>query len=242
MGWSLAGECLRSLERDEDAIEAFQKALNLGQEDAGTLAAIAECYRRKGDLVAAESLYVRAVSMAPAAYLHGLLHLLGLVHMDAGRHAAAADCFERSLQAFARATVARLAQDNDRNAPLVPEPAVNGEVWCECASYAAMYSTAVDDTLKAFAIPTPESALAEAESRAHGGLYWEDRTDPDGCRTRHFLPNYFNTFWRECLLDPLYCVIVWFRGTALKAVGSPDAERHFTEAQIIQGLSQSERE
>jgi hypothetical protein len=165
-----------------------------------------------------------------------MLHSLGTVLLEAGRHLAAADCFDRSLQAFARATVARLAQDNHRAAALMPEPAINAEVCCECASYAAMYSTAADATLKAFAIPTPESALAEAESRAHGGLYWEDKTDPDGCRTRHFLPNYFNAFWSACLSDPLYRVIVWSRGTALKAVGSPDAEKHLTEAQLIHAI------
>jgi tetratricopeptide (TPR) repeat protein len=237
LGWSMAGECLRSLGRDDDAIEAFQKSLDLGRVDAGTFAALADCHRGKGDLQAAESLFDRAASVASAEYLHVMLHSLGTVLLEAGRHLAAADCFERSLQAFARSTVARLAQENHRDAALVPEPAINAEVWCECASYAAMYSTAADATLKAFAIPTPESRLAEAESRAHGGLYWEDKTDPDGCRTRHFLPNYFNAFWSACLSDPLYRVIVWSRGAALKAVGSPDADKHLVEAQLIHSIA-----
>lgn len=237
MAWSMAGECLRGLGRNDDAIKAFQKSLDLGRADAGNLAALAECHRKKGDLQAAESLFERAASVAPAEYLHVMLHSLGTVLLEAGRHLAAADCFERSLQAFARATVARFAQENHRDADLAPEPPVNAEVWCECASYAAMYSTAADATLKAFAIPTPESALAEAESRAHGGRYWEDKTDPDGCRTRHFLPNYFNAFWSACLSDPLYRVIVWSRGTALKAVGSPNADKHLMEAQIIHAIA-----
>jgi hypothetical protein len=38
------------------------------------------------------------------------------------------------------------------------------------------------------------------------------------------------------LLDPLYPVILWTRGTTLKAIDSPDAERHFTEAEIIRSL------
>jgi len=237
MGWSMAGECLRSLGRDEDAIGAFKKALERGQEDARTLAALAECYRRKGDLQAAEGAYDRAVTAARGRHLHVMLHGLGNVLLDARRHSEAADCFERSLQAFARATVARLAQQNHRDAALVSEPATTAEVWCECATYAVMYSTAADATLKAFAVPTPESAMAEAASKAHGGLYWEDTTDPDGCRTRHFFPNYFNTFWHECLLDPLYRVIVWARGTALKAVGSPDADRHFSEAALMHAIA-----
>jgi tetratricopeptide (TPR) repeat protein len=241
MAWSIAGECLRGLGRHDYAIEAFQKLLELGRVDAGTFAALAECHRKKGDLQAAESLLDRAASVAPAEYLHLMLHSLGTVLLEAGRHLAAADCFERSLQAFGRATVARFAQENHRDADLAPEPPINAEVWCECASYAAMYSTAADATLKAFAIPTPETALTEAESQARGGLYWEDKTDPDGCRTRHFLPNYFNAFWNACLSDALYRAVVWSRGTALKAVGSSDAERHLTEAQIIQGLSLSER-
>jgi len=97
-----------------------------------------------------------------------------------------------------------------------------------------MYSTAADATLKAFAVPTPESTLAEAASQAHGGLYWEDKTDPDGSRTRHFFPNDFNKFWHECLLDPLYRMIVWSRGTALKAVGDSDADRYFAEGEMIE--------
>lgn len=237
MAWSIAGECLRRLGREVDAIDAFQKSIDLGQVDAGTLATLADCHRRKGDLRVAESLYNRAASVAPAEYLHVVLHSLGTVILEAGRHLAAADCFERSLQAFARATVARLAQENHRDADLAPEPAINAEAWCECATYAAMYSTAEDPSLKALAVPTPESARAEAETRAHGGLYWEDKIDPDGCRTRHFLPNYFNAFWRACLFDPLYSVIVWSRGTALKASGSPDAERYLSEAVLIHTLT-----
>ncbi len=102
-------------------------------------------------------------------------HSLGL-GLEAGQHFSAADCLERSLQAFARSTVARLAKENHR-----------------------------DTTLKAFTIPTPESALAEAKSGSHDGLYWEDKIAPDGCRTRNFLPNFFNAFWaRAC---PTLCTV-----------------------------------
>jgi hypothetical protein len=238
MAWSIAGECLRGLGRDDDAIEAFQKSLDLGRVDAGTLAALAECHRTKGDLQEAQALYERAASMAPAEYLHVMLHSLGVVLLESGQHSPAADCCERSLQAFARITVARLAKENHRDAALVPEPAINTKVWCECATYAAMYSTTADATLKAFAVPTPESARAEVASRAHGGLYWEDKTDSDGCRTRHFLPNYFNAFWRRCLLDPLYRVMVGTRGMALSAAGDPEANRYFTESQLFHTLAQ----
>lgn len=230
MGWSMAGQCLRNLGRDDDAIHAFEKSLELDQEDAGTLAALAESHCSKGDLRAAEPLYERAVRAAPVDYVYAMLNGLGNVLMDAGRHSEAADCFERSLQAFARAIVARLAHGNRRDAERAPEPAVIAEAWCECATYAAVYSTAANSSLKAFAVPTPESAPVESASQAHGSLYWEDKVDPDGCRTRHFLPNYFNRFWYECLSDPLYRVIVSSRGTALKAVGSPEADKCLSEA------------
>jgi tetratricopeptide (TPR) repeat protein len=216
--------------------DAVREPFARDQEDAAALAALAEEHREKGDLAAAEAAYDRAVTVAPARHLHVLLNGLGNVFIESGRHSEAAECLERSLQAFARNTIARLAQGNHRTAHLASDPDINAEVWHEWAIYAAMHSTAADSEIEAFAIPTPESARAEATSREHGGLYWEDKTDADGRRTRHFFPNYFNAFWRECLLDPLYPVILWTRGTTLKAIDSPDAERHFTEAEIIRSL------
>jgi tetratricopeptide (TPR) repeat protein len=237
LGWSMAGECLRSLGRDDEAIAAFQKALDLGQQDAATLAALAECHRKKGELGVAEPLYRRAVTASSTPHRHVFLSRLAGILTDAGQHAEAAECLERSLHAFARNVVARLAHENRLDADLIPEPDPLANVSLELAGYAAMYSVAVHSDVEAFAIPTRKSALAEAATREHGGLYWQDRTDPDGRRTRHFLPNYFNAFWRECFFDPQYRMIVWSYGEALKAVGSPEADRYISESQLIHALA-----
>lgn len=158
-------------------------------------------------------------------------------HLRLGEHDAAASASEKATKLLARELVAAFAVVNSFDSPIVPEPRGQDEAWVELACYAALYVTALNAGAKAFVFPTPESARAEAASREHGGLYWQDVTDPDGKRSRHFFPNFFNSFREACHRHPLYLPMITVRGLALEAIGSEEAEAFIREAVALRERS-----
>ncbi|NCA18099.1 MAG: hypothetical protein EBS90_13845, partial [Betaproteobacteria bacterium] len=142
------------------------------------------------DLQSGRRLYsLKPPSSEQLAHMASIQRLqeLASLHLRRGEYDQAASASEEGAQMLAREIVAAFALMNSFEAPLSPEPADHDEAWTELACYAAAYATALNADLKAFVFPTPESARAEAASRQHGGLYWEDITDPDGIRSRHYL-------------------------------------------------------
>jgi Tfp pilus assembly protein PilF len=228
VGWAMAGACLRSLGRPDEAKTALSRAVELGCRDVPTLLNLAKCHHDMGDVGTARTQYEQIVANARDAYL--ALHELAVLDLQSGEYRQAAEKAELALQAFARDVLRQLTAANRFENALAPEPTLATSSWLEIACYAAMYSTAAEPNVRAFMVPTPESARGEAESRAHGGLYWFDKLDADGVCSRNFLPNFFNDFFYRCLSNPLYPVMLTVRGHALQAIGDGAAEALLAEA------------
>jgi tetratricopeptide (TPR) repeat protein len=230
-GWAMAGACLRSLGRLDEAKASLSRAVQLGCGDVPTLLSLAKCYQDMGDVGTARTLYEQIVANARDAY--PALHELAVLDLQAGEYRRAAEKAERALQAFARDALRQLSATNRFENARAPAPTLATTAWSEMACYAVTYSTAAEPGVGAFVVPTPESARAETQSGEHGGLYWFDATDADGVRSRNFLPNFFNAFFQRCLSNPLYPVMLTVRGHALQSLGDGAAEALLAEAAAL---------
>lgn len=95
-GWFLLGWGLRKLERWEDGIAAFRKALELGGANSDTRNELAICLMEAGDLKAARKELETALFEAPENVK--IISNLGVLALKAGKKAEAAGFFRTALE------------------------------------------------------------------------------------------------------------------------------------------------
>jgi DNA-directed RNA polymerase subunit alpha len=92
--------------RYEDALEAYERALQLEPTHRGTLFRLAFLYDLRGEESLAIDYYKQCVAQPPV--YEGALMNLGVLYEDAGRYEEAIDCFSRVLKANSANQRARL--------------------------------------------------------------------------------------------------------------------------------------
>jgi tetratricopeptide (TPR) repeat protein len=236
--WSMKGFCLRVLGRTGEAVSALQRATKLGYNDVGTVVYLAKSLEDCGDNKAAETHFRRVAKENPDDCL--LIHQRGAFYVRQGEASRAAEVCRAALWAMAREIVRNQECSNLESGPIYNPPAECANAWMGLAAYAAMYSACITAGYKSFLVPDEKSAEAEARSRLHGGLFWEDFPDADGERSRRYFPNFFNAFYRQCWGHSLYLVMLEAYGEALQAIGDEDAADYLGEAALLRSLASHE--
>lgn len=93
--WIVLGEIYHQLERTEEAVAAFSKAIEMDPENILGYGALAEIEESNNDLIAAIEIYERLIELQPSSA--GLFFQLGINLMRIGERESAVERFEQAL-------------------------------------------------------------------------------------------------------------------------------------------------
>jgi len=95
-GHTCLGNVFVSTGRYEDAVQEFQRSLDLDHNSDEALSSLAAAYQKSGKASAAEDAYRKAVSLRPNYWR--LYNAFGIFYLDQARYSDAADMFKRTIQ------------------------------------------------------------------------------------------------------------------------------------------------
>ena len=70
MGYLMKGQALEGLKRNDEALQAFEKALEIGPEDPTALRVLSKVYEVHGDVTKADAAYLKLIEVAPNVDAH----------------------------------------------------------------------------------------------------------------------------------------------------------------------------
>ncbi|HET7584799.1 MAG TPA: tetratricopeptide repeat protein [Gemmatimonadaceae bacterium] len=226
--WYGAGQAARFLNDFHTASVYLSRAAELAPTQASVHLALGIADQLQGEFPSAVQAFGRAISLD--ADFAEAFNSLAITQRKMGQFDKALHNFNAGRQALACRLVKRMR--NDVSTPIVQLGAPIGTKWIECATFGALW-LASEAGAASVSWPTPESAIAEEDSGAHGGLFYIDRSLDDGF-VRSFLPNYFATFRRWLQEEPIFAHLVGNEGTVWERLGQLElAEQCFTEARAF---------
>ncbi|HSZ61591.1 MAG TPA: tetratricopeptide repeat protein [Terriglobales bacterium] len=95
-GHTCLGNVFLSTGRYEEAVQQFQRSLDLDHNNDETLSSLADAYQKLGKTSAAEDAYRKAISLRPNYWR--LYNTLGIFYMDQARYADAAQLFKKTIE------------------------------------------------------------------------------------------------------------------------------------------------
>jgi serine/threonine protein kinase/Tfp pilus assembly protein PilF len=95
-GHTCLGNVFLSMGRYENAVQEFQRSLDLDHNSDETLSSLATAYQKLGKASAAEDAYRKAVSLRPNYWR--LYNTFGIFYSDQARYSDAADMFKKTIQ------------------------------------------------------------------------------------------------------------------------------------------------
>ena len=216
--WSLlymAGQCARFIGDTRLAVSYLERAVQGNGSEPQVFLALGIALQLAGQLQKSADSLRRALELDTdlvAAY-----NSLGITQKKLGQFDLARHNLEEGLRAVSR-RIAK-AMSNNKSARIFPHPTTRGTRWTQTALEGGTYLCARDGNVQRLEWPTGQQAIEEARSMVHGGLFWTDVTGASGTITRHFLPNFFNTFFVTLREDRSYSSILGNLGGVLEAMG-----------------------
>ncbi|MBK9214645.1 MAG: tetratricopeptide repeat protein [Chloracidobacterium sp.] len=157
---------------------------------------------------------------------------LALTQMKTGDFEIALHNYDEAIKAMTRNIVKTFK--NSRSKGIIKQHDSHHLLWLEFAFFGAVYLSSLGENVKKLAWPTGDQAIQEERDEGYDGLYWVDKTDPQGETTRLFLPNYFNTFREHLTYTSGYSILLRGKGSALRELGRrAEADEHYTEAEYF---------
>jgi tetratricopeptide (TPR) repeat protein len=95
-GHTCLGNVFLSMGRYENAVQEFQRSLDLDHNSDETLSSLAAAYQKLGKASAAEDAYRKAVSLRPNYWR--VYNTFGIFYLDQARYSDAADMFKKTIQ------------------------------------------------------------------------------------------------------------------------------------------------
>jgi tetratricopeptide (TPR) repeat protein len=223
-----AGQSYRSLNDCVQAVHFLKRAAAAAPTVAPVFLALGIALQGAQRLSEAKEALARAIEIDNDYAL--AFNSLALTQKLGGEFEKALHNYDAGCLALARRIVKYLR--NHRDNSILKHRDTRGSLWCEYASFGALYLTSCEQHLTGIVFPTGEHAAEEERTESHRGLYWEDvrLVDSDGL-SRMFLPNYFNTFREALKQDSTYATLVGNRSTVLRLLDrDSEADEHATEA------------
>jgi tetratricopeptide (TPR) repeat protein len=232
--WQNIGRCYLLLGDNKRAVYYLKKTAELNPQEIPALMDLGVTLERANLNDEAIEIFVKVLEINPD-YLSAY-NSLALTQMKIGQFDYAQNNYESGIKTLARDLVKSLV--NDRLNQILRTPDTQHNLWANYAMTAALYIASQDENIKSVAFPTGETALREARTQAHEGLYWIDQRDDKGNMTRMFLPNYFNTFFSLLSENRFYFRLIGSIGETLKHQGKyEEAKKHFAEADYFKKLN-----
>jgi tetratricopeptide (TPR) repeat protein len=224
----LAGQCCRFLNDIDGAVKYLLQATDINPNEPPMWLALGIAYQLKENWGDAIGALREALEIDPDYVL--AFNSLALTQKKMGELEKAAHNYDAGVIALSRSIVESMINAFDNQ--ILPHRGSTNNLWMEYATHAAMHLATSDGNIESIAMPTGETAAEEDRTHRHGGLFWVDQKGADGKLDRHFLPNYFQTFYRSLRRDRLYSQLVGNRGTVLELMGNrEESQSHFQEAE-----------
>lgn len=223
----LTGQCRRFRGDFHGAIELFQKAIDLQNDQSPVFQALGIAYQLAECWDEAIAALQRAIELEPDNEL--AYNSLGVTQRKMGAYEEALQSYDAGATALTR----RLAKTlhNTRASQVAEGRPANALFWTEYALAGAKALMPFGAGSGRIARLTPEKAEQEERTHAHEGLYWIDVPSVQRGDVRVLLPNYFHTMRALLELDLAYADLIGNRGTVLDLLGrSDEAHQHFDEA------------
>ena len=229
--WSLyymAGQCARFTGQLPLAAEYLARSVELNKTEPAVFQALGIAMQLQQRYPEAVEALGTALELDPDNAL--AFNSLALTQKKMGEFEKALHNYTAGVYAVVRKLIKTMK--NIRDQRIYEHPETETALWTEYATWGAMYICSSDPNVVRMAFPTSDSAMAEARTREHAGLYWRDLPEGESGVTRLFLPNYFNLVFFSLSGDPAYANLIGNRGTVLQALGREDeASQHFAEAE-----------
>ena len=229
--WSLyymAGQCARFTGQLPLAADYLARSVELNKTEPATFQALGIAMQLLQRYPEAVEAFGTALELDPDNAL--AINSLALTQKKMGELEKALHNYTAGVYAVVRKLIKTMK--NTRSHRIYEQPETEAELWMEYAAWGAIHICSLDPNIIRMTLPTSESAMTEARTREHAGLYWCDLPEGESGVTRQFLPNYFNTVFVSLNGDPVYANLIGNRGTVLRALGREDeARQHFAEAE-----------
>jgi tetratricopeptide (TPR) repeat protein len=224
--WYGAGYAARQLKLYGEASKLLERSAELDPSEPATFLALGIAQQLNEEFDVAIQSFAAAIKLDEdfaAAY-----NSLALTQKRQGRFEEAIHNYDAGTKALTRRFVRRLI--NTRESRIFKWREMSGSNWHSCAMFGAFYHAAVVIPTGSVSFPTGQQALNEEVAEAHDGLMWIDIVQSKGA-SRHFLPNYFNTFREFLLTERVYAILVGNRGLVMQILGRhEEAELLLAEA------------
>jgi len=223
------GRCLRQMNRFSEAIVAYEHALSLDRFHPEVFLALSIARQLNNQFEESIEAAMSAIELNPDYY--NAFNTLGMTQKKQGEFEKASLNYESGANVLVRCIVKKLV--NDRSSKIIPHRTTTYNLWTGYAIEGALFIGATANIDK-LAFPSDDFAEQEERTHEHGGLFWVDTQNEDGEKVRMFLPNFFNTMFKELSRDFAFSNFMGNRSTVLRLMGQEEeADKHLQEAQEL---------
>lgn len=231
--WYMAGQCYRFINDLDNAVTYIKNAVALKSDDAHVFQALGIALQLTDCFNEAIDAFHRAIEIDKDYVL--AYNSLALTHKKQADFDLALHNYDAGAKALSWCIVKNMR--NDRSSVIFKHRDIDHQIWSRYCLLAAMDLCALSENIEELGFPTAMEAIEEEDTESHGGLYWVDRPNVDGSLTRHFLPNFFNTFREMLHQDSTYAYLIGNKGTVLEQIGHHvEARLHYEEARYFMPL------